>query len=48
MNYDLKLDISVNEEISKKYAFTPQDKYDKLKDKNPNIEVLRNTFGLDI
>ena len=47
-NYDLHLDITVNEEIAKKYAFTPQEKYDKLKDKNPNIEVLRQTFGLDI
>ena len=48
MNYDLKLDISVNEEASKKYAFTTQEKYEKLKEKNPNIELLRNTFGLDI
>jgi DNA polymerase-3 subunit gamma/tau len=47
-NYDLKLDISVDEEISKKYAFTPLEKYEKLKDKNPNIELLRKTFGLDI
>ncbi|WP_296313986.1 DNA polymerase III subunit gamma/tau [Winogradskyella sp. UBA3174] len=48
LNYDLKLDITVNEEIAKKYAFTPLEKYEKLKDKNPNIEVLRKTFGLDI
>ena len=47
-NYSLKLDITVNEEISKKYAFTTQEKYEKLKEKNPNIEVLRKTFGLDI
>ncbi len=47
-NYDLKLDITVNEEIAKKYAFTPLEKYEKLKEKNPNIEVLRQTFGLDI
>ena len=47
-NYDLKLDIKVNEEIAKKYAFTPQEKYEKLKEKNPNIELLRKTFGLDI
>ncbi|WP_033958654.1 DNA polymerase III subunit gamma/tau [Psychroserpens jangbogonensis] len=47
-NYDLKLDISVNEEASKKYVFTDQDKYEKLKEKNPNIELLRTTFGLDI
>ena len=47
-NYDLKLDISVNEEASKKYVFTDQDKYEKLKEKNCNIELLRTTFGLDI
>ena len=48
MNYNLKLVINVNEEISKKYAFTTQEKYDKLKEKNPNIDLLRKTFGLDI
>lgn len=48
LNYDLKLNITVNEEIAKKYAFTPQEKYEKLKEKNPNIELLRKTFGLDI
>ena len=48
LNYDLKLDITVNEEIAKKYAFTPKEKYEKLKEKNPNIELLKQTFGLDI
>ncbi len=48
LNYDLNLDISVNEEISKKYVFTALDKYEKLKEKNPNIELLRKTFGLDV
>ena len=47
-NYSLKLDITVNEKVAKKYAFTTQEKYEKLKEKNPNIEVLRKTFGLDI
>lgn len=47
-NFDLKLVITVNEEIAKKYAFTAEDKYEKLKHKNPNIELLRQTFGLDI
>ena len=47
-NYDLVLDITVNEELEKKYAFTAEEKYEKLKEKNPNIEVLRKTFGLDI
>tara|TARA_Y100000815_G_scaffold275185_1_gene311982 strand:+ start:188 stop:862 length:675 start_codon:yes stop_codon:yes gene_type:complete len=48
LNYDLELDIKVNEEIAKKYAFTPREKYEKLKEKNPNIELLKKTFGLDI
>ena len=47
-NYDLKLDIKVNEAISKKYAFTALEKYEKLKEKNSNIELLRKTFGLDV
>ncbi len=47
-NYDLHLEITVNEEVAKKYAFTPREKYEKLKEKNPNIELLKKTFGLDI
>ncbi|TDU40212.1 DNA polymerase-3 subunit gamma/tau [Gelidibacter sediminis] len=47
-NFNLSLEIEVNEEISKKYAFTPIEKYEKLKEKNPNIELLKKTFGLDL
>ena len=47
-NFDLHLNIKVNEEVAKKYAFTPREKYEKLKEKNPNIELLKKTFGLDV
>ncbi|GAA3508016.1 hypothetical protein GCM10022393_17790 [Aquimarina addita] len=47
-NYSIQLKVTVNEEASKKYAFTPQDKYDKLKEKNPLIDKLRSSFDLDI
>ncbi|RAJ26558.1 DNA polymerase-3 subunit gamma/tau [Gelidibacter algens] len=47
-NYNLSLEIHVNEEIAKQYAFTPIEKYEKLKEKNPNIELLKKTFGLDL
>ena len=47
-NFDISLNITVNEEIAKQYAFTPIEKYQKLKEKNPNIELLKRTFGLDI
>jgi DNA polymerase-3 subunit gamma/tau len=47
-NHHLQLSISVNEETIKKYAFTPQEKYDKLRAKNPAIDLLRKTFDLDL
>jgi len=47
-NYDIYLDIKVNEDMQKKFAYTPDEKYEKLKEKNPNIELLRKTFDLDL
>ena len=46
-NFDIKLSISVNETLEKQYAYTPEEKYNKLKDKNKNIDLLRKTFDLD-
>ncbi len=47
-NFDIGLDITVNEVLEKKYAYTSMDKFEKLKEKNPSIDVLRKTFNLDI
>ena len=47
-NYSIELQITVNEEVSKKYAYTTREKYEKLKEKNIAIESLRKTFDLDI
>ncbi len=47
-NYTLSLDITVNERTAKNYAYTPREKYEKLKEKNPAIEKLRNEFDLEI
>ena len=47
-NYDIQLDITVNEEKEKQYAYTTLEKFNKLKEKNPNIELLKKTFGLDV
>ena len=38
----------MNETLEKKYAYTPKDKYEKLAEKNKNIELLRKTFDLDL
>ncbi|WP_340198878.1 DNA polymerase III subunit gamma/tau [Ascidiimonas sp. W6] len=47
-NYDITLSITVNETAAKKYAFTPIEKYEKLREKNPLIDKLRKEFDLDI
>ncbi len=47
-NFDINLSITVNEEMAKKYAYTAREKFEKLKEKNPNIDLLRQTFDLDI
>ncbi|MBT8280743.1 MAG: DNA polymerase III subunit gamma/tau [Muriicola sp.] len=47
-NHHLELSISVNEETIRKYAFTPEEKYEKLREKNPAIDLLRKTFDLDL
>jgi len=47
-NYDIDLDILVNETVQKKYAYTTREKFDKLTQKNPALEKLRREFDLDI
>ena len=47
-NYDITLEINVNEEVQRRYAYTPQEKYDKLKEHNPDIDLLRKTFDLEL
>ena len=47
-NHEIDLSISVNEEISSNIAYTPIEKYEKLKEKNPSIERLKRVFNLEI
>lgn len=47
-NHDIVIETHVNETVSKKHAFTPEEKYEKLKSINPAIETLRKMFDLDI
>lgn len=47
-NTQITLEIIVNEQAAKKFAYTNMEKYNKLKEKNPLIEKLRTTFDLDI
>ena len=47
-NYSIELKINVNEEIAKKFAYTPEEKYQKLREINPAIDLLRKEFDLDL
>ncbi|AXG74533.1 hypothetical protein DVK85_09910 [Flavobacterium arcticum] len=47
-NHDIVIETHVNETVSKKHAFTPLEKFEKLKEINPLMEKLRQTFDLDI
>ncbi len=46
-NYAIAIEVRLNETVEKKFAYTPQEKFNKLKEKNPLIEKLRKTFELD-
>lgn len=47
-NHDINIEIIVNESIEKKFAFTALDKFNRLNELNPNLELLKKTFDLDI
>lgn len=47
-NFNISLSITVNEELEKNYAYSTIEKFEKLKEKNSKIELLRKTFDLDI
>ncbi len=47
-NHFITLKIKVNEEATQRFAFTPEEKYQKLREKNPAIDTLRKEFDLDL
>ncbi|WP_233622011.1 DNA polymerase III subunit gamma/tau [Flavobacterium agrisoli] len=47
-NHDITIEIIVNESFEAKRSFNDQDRYNRLLEINPNIELLRATFGLDL
>ena len=47
-NYTIDLDITVNEIIEKKFVYTNEEKFQKLKEKNPSLEALKKSFNLEL
>ena len=47
-NFGIAIKVVVNETVEKKFAYTPQEKYNKLKEKNPFLKKMKDTFQLDL
>jgi hypothetical protein len=47
-NHNVSIEVIVNETVKPKMAFTAQEKYNRLTEKNPNLELLKKTFDLDL
>ena len=47
-NHDITIEVKVNETLVVKKAFTNQDKYNRLVEINPNLDLLRKSFELDV
>ncbi len=46
-NHDIEIEVIVNETLKSKVAFTPQDKFNRLNEINPNLETLKKIFDLE-
>ena len=47
-NYKVDFKIEVKEENVKRFAYTPQEKYELLREKNKDLSLLRKTFNLEL
>lgn len=47
-NDHLSFNLVVEEQAVKRYAYTPEEKYEQLKTENPLLEVLRGSLDLDL
>jgi DNA polymerase-3 subunit gamma/tau len=47
-NYGIQIVVVLNETVEKKFAYTPLEKYNKMKEINPLLAKLRNAFELDM
>lgn len=47
-NYSIDFEITVNQTIEVKRLYTPEDKYIHFKEINPSMELLKQTFDLQV
>ena len=47
-NYDLTIKVIIDEKTEKNFIYTSEEKYERLKEINPAIDLLRKEFDLDV
>ncbi|MEC9108057.1 MAG: DNA polymerase III subunit gamma/tau [Bacteroidota bacterium] len=47
-NNEVYMEINVDESVQEKLVYTDKDKYELMKKKNPDIEILKDSFNLSI
>jgi len=47
-NYNIQVDTEVNKDVKLKKAYTPQEKFTKMSEKNPQLKQLVNKLDMDI
>jgi len=47
-NHDLSIKVIVDEKTEKNFIYTADEKYERLKEINPMIDLLRQEFDLDV
>ncbi len=47
-NHDFVIEVIVDEQIEKKFIYTPEEKYNHMREINPAIDLLREKFDLSI
>ncbi len=47
-NYDLMIEVDVDQQSEKNFIYTSEEKYERLKQINPVIDLLRQEFDLDV
>lgn len=47
-NVDIEVQVHVNEEVVRHKAYTPQEKFNEMIDKNPAIDLLRKLFDTEL
>lgn len=47
-NYNIQVVMQINKEFKTKKAYTPQEKYEKMLEKNPALDLLKRKLDMDV